>query len=200
MKNEYFLMSEKELGAIPVDAWFIGHTHIPYPGDLPAAKDAAGYRIFNAGTPEQLDLNNNTTGVCFVVMLTKSGSETKVLSHAYQSGAVHYYDLAVSVESGDLEKTVSGAVRNLPKESIVRLSITGTVPGEDYAARHEIYEDLLGGFLTYEINDEGLSELITPEKIRAEFAEIGFAATLINALDDPKEKQMAYKLIKGQQV
>ena len=34
LKQEYFLMTEKELESIPMDVWLIGHTHIPYPGDV----------------------------------------------------------------------------------------------------------------------------------------------------------------------
>ena len=59
---------------------------------------------------------------------------------------------------------------------------------------------LLSRFLTYEVDDGELSEIITPEKIRAEFAEIGFAAKLLEELlPIPKEAQMAYDLLKKYQ-
>ena len=58
---------------------------------------------------------------------------------------------------------------------------------------------MLDGFLTYETDDRNLAELITGEKIRAEFAEIGFAAEFLESLTDPKEIQMAYDLIKRHQ-
>lgn len=51
--------------------------------------------------------------------------------------------------------------------------------------------------MAYECEDKELSELITKEKIRAEFPEISFAAQLLEALDDPKELQMAYELVKA---
>ena len=42
-----------------------------------------------------------------------------------------------------------------------------------------------------------MCEQITEEKIRAEFAEIGFAAQLLEQLlDEPQELQMAYTLLK----
>ena len=51
--------------------------------------------------------------------------------------------------------------------------------------------------MTYEIDDTALCEQITEEKIRAEFAEIGFAAQLLERLlDEPQELQMAYTLLK----
>ena len=42
-------------------------------------------------------------------------------------------------------------------------------------------------------------ERITDEKIRAEFAETGFAAEFLQNISDPKELQMAYDLIKRHQ-
>ncbi len=50
--------------------------------------------------------------------------------------------------------------------------------------------------MTYEVADEALCEQITREKIRSEFAEIGFAAKLLEALTDPREVQMAYELVR----
>ncbi len=196
MKGEYFLMTERELNAIPVDAWLIGHTHIPYPGDLPADKDAAGYRIFNAGTPEQTDLSNNTSGVCFVLTLERSAGKTTVAARSYQSGEIRFFDVAAAVQGDGLEAAVQSAVRELPETAVVRLTVNGTAPGAEYAEKQRIYDDALRRFLTYEVADAGLSEKITPEQIRAEFAEIGFAAQLLEALSDPKEIQMAYELIK----
>lgn len=199
MKNEYFLMSERELNAIPVDAWLIGHTHIPYPADLPFDKEVSGYKIFNAGTPEQTDLSNNTTGVCFILTLDQTSGKTTVAARQYQSGATRFFDLKACVGNGDLRESILAAVEGLPESAVIRLTLSGTVPEETYRERTRVYEETLGGFLTYEAVDDDLSESITPERIRSEFAEIGFASRLLEALDDPKELQMAYELIKKYQ-
>ena len=61
----------------------------------------------------------------------------------------------------------------------MRLTLSGTVTPEDYAGKSDVYKALLAGFMTYEIDDTALCEQITEEKIRAEFAEIGFAAQLL---------------------
>ena len=196
MKGEYFLMSERELNAVPVDAWLIGHTHIPYPADLPVDMDVTGYKIFNAGTPEQTDLSNNTSGVCFVLTLDRAAGKTTVSARKYQSGEIRFFDVAAAVQADGLQAAVLSAVRDLPETSVVRLTVTGTAPGGEYAEKQKICDEALRRFLTYEVADAGLSERITPEQIRAEFAEIGFAAQLLEALTDPKEIQMAYELIK----
>ena len=199
MKNEYFLMSERELNAIPMDAWLIGHTHIPYPADLPVDKDVAGYTIFNAGTPEQTDLSNNTSGVCFIVSVQKEGEKAIVSAKSVQTGAIRFFDMATSVRDRDLRKTILAAEGSLPENAVIRFVISGSIPEEQYHERAQIYEETLGRFLTFEVVDTELSELITPERIRSEFAEIGFASQLLESLDDPKELQMAYELIKKYQ-
>ena len=200
MKNEYFLMTERELNNIPVDAWLIGHTHIPYPGDLKEDIETVGRTIFNAGTPEQTDLANNTEGVCLVLSLKKEAGRTAVAARSYQSGAVRFFDVAADADRKDLREAVRKAVAELPqKNSVIRLTLSGAVSSEDYADRQQIYREMLGGFLTYETDDRNLAELITREKIRAEFAEIGFAAEFLESLTDPKEIQMAYDLIKRHQ-
>ena len=73
LKQEYFLMTEKELESIPMDVWLIGHTHIPYPGDLKEDEDTFGHKIFNAGTHEQTDLSNNSDGLGFIITVRKEG-------------------------------------------------------------------------------------------------------------------------------
>lgn len=200
MKNEYFLMTERELNELPMHVWLLGHTHVPYPDGLPEDRDAEGYRIFNPGTPEQTDLSNRTPGVCFVVTLETHGGTTSVLSHRWQSGAIRFYDLTVHAGTqSTLEQAISAALAQVTDRAhaILRLTLTGTVTPEDYAGRSDVYQALLAGFMTYEIEDAALCEQITEEKIRAEFAEIGFAAQLLEQLlDEPQELQMAYTLLK----
>lgn len=199
LKNQYFLMTERELLAIPMDVWLIGHTHIPYPEDLLEGRETEGYKIYNAGTHEQTDLSNNTRGWCFVITLKRKDGVVSVSAHRFASGRICYYDLAakVSPEHG-LRKTVQDAVSEANSNSVVRLTLTGTASAEDYRDRHVIYDELLSGCLTYEVVDTDLSEQITTAKIHAEFAEIGFAATLLESLmDDPKEVQMAYELLRA---
>ncbi len=195
MKNQYFMMSENELNTIPVDSWFIGHTHIPYPADIPESKEISGYRIYNPGTPEQTDLSNNTTGLCFIVTLAHDMDGTKITAHSYPSGVIRYFDITLSV-TDSLESSIRSVVRDLPEKSVIRLTLKGSVASEDYAEREKIYDNMLSRFLTFEIEDKELSELITIDKIRSEFAEVGFAAKLLEDLSDPMEVQMAYELIK----
>ncbi len=201
MNGEYFLMTERELNAIPVDAWLIGHTHIPFP-KLAEDTDTEGYKIFNAGTHQQTDYHNNTEGYGFVLTLSRRDGKKTVAAHSRRSGKIRFYDLAVEVRPGEkLADAIDRVVGQLQDASVVRITISGTVPEEDYENRGEIYKAALSRFLTYEGPiDHELSELITEERIKAEFAEIGFAAELLCRLtEEPKEVQMAYALLKKYQ-
>ena len=61
---------------------------------------------------------------------------------------------------------------------------------------NKIYKEMLGQYLDYEVNDHELSEEITLDTIRAEFAETSFAAQFMEQLiNDPVELQMAYTML-----
>ena len=200
INGEYFLMTEKELNAVPVDAWLIGHTHIPYPV-LSEEKDESGYKIFNAGTHAQTDLHNNTPGYGFILTLEKKNGKKTVSARSWKSGKIRFYDLYCAVKPAQsLNDALQNTVKDIPDYSVIRARISGAVPSDEYANRAAVYRVLLSRFLTYEVDDGELSEIITPEKIRAEFAEIGFAAKLLEELlPIPKEAQMAYDLLKKYQ-
>ena len=197
MKEEYFLMSEEELERIPVDAWLIGHTHIAYPGDLDETKETVGYKIFNAGTHEQTDLHNNSEGDCFIIRIEKNDGEPTVYAKKYISGKIRYYDIKVQLGAGmGLKEALAKEAGGYTGDSVIRVTVSGTVPRAEYEDRKSIYEEVLGEYLTYEVNENELSEEITIDTIRREFAETSFAAQFMEQLmSDPTELQMAYKML-----
>ena len=200
INGEYFLMTELELNTIPVDAWLIGHTHVPFPA-LSENKETEGYKVFNAGTHEQTDLHNNTEGFGFILTFDRKNGKKTVSAHSYRSGRIRFYDLDITPKSGEsLEDAVKDAVSDLQSESIIRIKLHGAVSETDYEDKDRICRFLLKEFLVYEVDSTDLRERITPEKIYDEFSEIGFAAALLKELlDKPKELQMAYELLKKYQ-
>ena len=203
MNQQYFLMTEKELASIPMDAWLIGHTHIPYPADLAETADSFGYRIFNAGTHEQTDLSNNTEGLGFILTIEKEGEESKVGARKYVSGQIRYYDLKAEVNShwGDtledvLDSLLKEQVQTEHGNAVLRVTASGTVSQSEYEVRKQIAQEKLGDFLSYEFVDGDLREEISADKIHGDFAETSFAARFLDRLsEDPAELQMAYQLL-----
>lgn len=197
IKEEYFLMSEEELNSIPVDVWLIGHTHIAYPEDLGEIEETTGYKIFNAGTHEQTDLSNNSEGDCFIIRIEKEHERATVYAKKYISGKIRYFDIKVQLVAGmDLKESLVKAAGGYATNSVIRVTLSGTVSKEDYEDRKKTYDEVLGKYLTFEVNDDELSEEITIEKIRSDFAETSFAAQFLEQLiDEPTELQMAYKML-----
>ena len=199
MKEEYFLMKESELAAIPVDVWLLGHTHIPYPNVLKSDSDTSGYKIFNAGTHEQTDLHNNTEGNAFIIMLDKQGNNAKVMARKVITGKVRFYDIEVVVKPDSdtaLFDMLHKALEGKNKMAVVRVTVSGTVKQSEYQNKEKIYRAILGEYLTFEKRDHELSEEITIEKIRDEYAETSFASRFLEQLiAQPVELQMAYRLL-----
>ena len=200
-KEEYFLMTESELSRIPVDVWLIGHTHIPYPDVLSEDSETPGYKIFNAGTHEQTDLHNHTDGNGFIITIDKHGSDAEVLARKYVSGKVHFYDLNIHVRP-DSETALSDAIREAisdkDRNSVVRIRVSGSVKPSEYQDKDSICRELLKDFLTYEIEDHELSEEITVDKIRDEFAQTSFAAQFMEEfMNNAAELQMVYQLLQS---
>ena len=200
MDNKYFFMTREELLSIPMDAWLIGHTHIPYPDNLKEEEDITGEKIFNPGTHEQTDLGNRTEGNGFILTIKKENGKATVSARKYVSGKIHFYDepkIVLRPESDTvLVDTLRARVGKRDKNAVIRLTITGSARQTEYENRKQIYQEVLGDFLDYEIDDDELSEEITVEKIRDEYAETSFAAQFMECLiDQPMELQMVYQLL-----
>lgn len=190
----YFLMKRSELEDIPVDAWLIGHTHVPFPRNLTETFAPSG-KIFNAGTHVQTDVSCNTEGQCFIVEIDndKSIKAKKVLS-----GNLRFYRKNINVTAGDMEKIITRELSDINDNSIVDIILTGAVSADEYENRNTIIEAALCRFIEGTYNDYALSKLISKDLIESEFPETSFSAGLLTSLlSEPKEAQLAYELLKS---
>lgn len=189
----YFLMSRPELEAIPVDVWLIGHTHVPFPALTDSFMEAGC--IFNAGTHVQTDVNCNCAGQCFIIELSDDKS---VRARQVETGALRFYRKSLVLSPETMEDTLRRELSTLGDNSVVDLRLSGSVTMDEYDTRHNLLEDLLGRFIEGTYSDAELSRLISEEIIDAEFAETSFAAGFLkDLLDEPKEAQLAYELLKS---
>lgn len=191
--GSYFLMSHDELESIPVDAWLIGHTHVPFPRNLIESEYKAGNKIFNAGTHVQINVSNNTEGQCFII---KIDDDKKVSAKKYVSGNLRFHKIDIDVTLGKLEEQMEDYLKNIDDNSSVEITLSGTLDGEEYENRKDIIKNSLSRFLENKFEDN-ISMLITKEKIDSEFTETSFDAMLLTELIDiPKEAQLVYELLK----
>lgn len=194
-EKAYFLMKRSELDSIPVDVWLIGHTHVPVPGNLKEDEYTVGERIFNAGTHVQTDVSCNTDGECFIIEICK---DKVVKAKKYVSGNIRFCRKNITVSSGEFESKVIDALKDIADDSVVDLILTGAINAEEYESRHRTLESLLSRFVEGTYSDSNLSILITKELIESEFPETSFSAGLLTALlDEPKEAQLTYELLKS---
>lgn len=193
-EGQYFLMTRSELESIPVDVWLIGHTHVPFPSDL---TDAFGpcEKILNAGTHAQTDVSCNTEGLCFIVEISDA---KKVRAKKFVSGNLRFYRKGIALAAGEMESILDRELSDIDDNSVVDIILTGAVTVEEYEKRSYIFESVLSRFLEGTYSDYALSKLISKELIESEFPETSFSAGFLTALmDDPKEAQLTYELLKS---
>lgn len=193
-EGQYFLMKRPELEAIPVDVWLIGHTHVPFPGNLTESL-AVTEKILNAGTHVQTDVSCNTEGQCFIVEID---SDKTVRAKKFISGNLRFYRKSIAVTAGEMENIINRELADIPDNSVVEITLTGAVSPEEYEDRDKVIESALSRFTEGTCNDYALSKLISKKLVEAEFPETSFSAGLLTSLlNVPKEAQLAYELLKS---
>lgn len=194
-EGKYFLMTRSELEGIPVDIWLIGHTHVPFPQDLSEKYTTVDEKIFNAGTHVQADVNNNTEGLCFILEIA---SDKSIRAKKFVSGNLRFYRKNIILRAGEMEDILRRELEDIKDNSVVGLILSGAVTIEEYENRTQIIDETLSRFIEATYNDYALSKLISKKLIDSEFPETSFSAGLLTALlDEPKEAQLAYELLKS---
>ena len=125
-EGQYFLMKRSELESIPVDAWLIGHTHVPFPRNL-TEEFTSGNKIFNAGTHVQTDVSCNTEGQCFIVEIDENKN---VRAKKTVSGNLHFYRKNIAVIAGEMEDIINRELSGVDDNSVVDIILTGAVSAE----------------------------------------------------------------------
>lgn len=191
-EGAYFLMSRQELNSIPVDAWLIGHTHVPFPKNVTGDYADCG-KIFNAGTHVQTDVNCRTEGLCFIIQIAE---DKHIQAKKVVTGNVRFYRETLNLTAGEMRSKLDYYLNRIGDNSVVELTLNGAVNTDEYAARQSIVEEKLSRFIEGIYHDAGLSRLITKDLIDAEFPETSFSAKFLSALiNEPKEAQLAYDLL-----
>ena len=194
-EGKYFFMKRDELNAIPMDVWLLGHTHVPFPGTLTADYAPTTERIFNPGTHVQTDVNCRTPGLCFLLELSE---DKTVRAKQFVSGGVRFYREEIHLHAGSMTQELAQAVAGYGPQSVLEFKLTGAVTQEELDNLIPLEKQLESRFLECTWHDEQLGLLISQEQVAREFPETSFSARFLNALlDEPKEAQLAYDLLKS---
>ena len=206
-KREYFYMTRDELASIPMDAWFLGHAHVPEPKVLSEDEFSEGHRIFNPGTNQQLDIRDQG-GYGFIVEVEKNGKDSVIRAKKWRSSKIefHEFDIDVVADSDhalkdEISKKLSGFDQDRRSRSVIRMDIKGSVEASEYEAKDDIYDEETKGFMfAYQPVWDKLFEEVTKEKID-EFNSEGFAYQFLNSIagNDPDKNvklNLAYQMIR----
>lgn len=197
-EGRYFLMTRDELENIKVDAWLIGHTHVPFPANLQENLCTCPERIFNAGTHVQTDVLCNTDGVCFILEIEGGNGQKNICAKKIISGNLRFIRKNISVSAGEMKNILMREFSDYPDNAVIDVVLSGAVSVEEYENRTEILKSIFDRFIEWTYNDYSLSKLISKELIEKEFPETSFSAGfLMELLDNPKEAQLAYELLKS---
>ena len=192
LNQEYFPMSRKELEAIPLDLWLLGHAHIPYPVQLATS----GQKIYNAGTPEPDGLDCKHEGHAWLLEIDENKSIRGILQTV---GNFRFLDETKAVNDiQGLEKIRADYSNNKASRTILRLNLAGVLEPETYVQKGEYYRILSEELAHFRVEDEGLRVRITTEIIDREFTAGSFPQRFLNEFlhkGDQEALQLAYEML-----
>ncbi len=185
--GSFYPMTQKDLAVTGIDCWLLGHTHVPRHTGA----------VYFAGTPEPDGFDCTHRGSAWIIELEK---DRQPGGQCVTTGA-YRFETAIERVSGvdDLERIGAGFQGNDYRHCLLKLTLTGSLPREDYnrigTLREQISESVF--HLHSFVND--VREEISREDIDREFTEGSFAHTLLARLsrreEDSRALQTAYHLI-----
>ena len=134
--------------------------------------------------------------MCFIIELEKQENHTTVKAKHFHSGNLRFYRKNLVLAAEKAEETLTEALKNIDNDSVVELTVSGSVTADEYARKDEIFESSLARFTESRYDDCKLSRVISRQLIDAQFPETSFSADFLTSLlDDPKQAQLAYDLL-----
>ncbi len=191
LDDQYFPMDEKELTALGLDHWCLGHTHVPYPH----REEVSGQHFLYSGTPEPDGFDCRHPGSVWITELDDQGY---VRSRLHETGQFRFSEIHKEIaSSNDLarlrdELSVDGA------QKLVKLKLSGRMPESDYQERSQFIKEISESLRYLEVDDTDLSIALSPEVIDRKFPQASFPHQLLTKLaaeGDPDALQLAYRLI-----
>jgi hypothetical protein len=145
-----------------------------------AASPLPGRLVLCAGTPEPDGFDCRHGGSASVVTVQESGDCSV---ESVRTGRFRFAEEAVSVRTrADLDALASRFPPEEAARTLLRVTLAGTLPGEEHAAVEEIRRDLASRLLHLDWRAQGLRREIDAAAIDAEFPAGSFPHALLSAL------------------
>jgi len=192
--GDYFPMTRKELESSGMDVWLLGHTHIRFPD-----RDRfGGERVLFPATPEPDGFDCRHGGHAWIVEIGAGG---EVSGESVGTGSFRFRTLTKTLSrEADLEALRGEFAGFDADRDLVKLILTGRLPGELFEGRGEWLAELGKGALYLEEDLSGLLREITAADIGREFTVASFPHRLLTGLTGPEGDaealQLAWELVK----
>jgi hypothetical protein len=174
-----------------VQAWLIGHTHLPFPKE-PGPKDT----VFIAGTPEPDGWDCTHEGSGWALEIRDGGT---IKAAPVQTGELRFRDENREIQSRvDLERLERDLAAGTPRRTLLRLRLTGRAPREILDEIDPLRTRLTEALLHLDLRTDQLREEITVEAIDREYPAGSFPHTLLSELarsEDQEALQIAHDLL-----
>lgn len=193
--DAYYPMTLEELEAAGMDLWLLGHTHVRFPDE----DQGSGSRIFFPSTPEPDGFDCAHPGRAWIIDLADDHSASY---RSVRTGRFRFLSLEHQLAGEEDLQALESLIEGLkPETDLVKLKLSGRVPGPVHDRRGEVISDLEARVLHLECDLGELLREVTPEDIDREFTEGSFPHRLLHRLATPGGDrlalQMAWDLIRG---
>lgn len=182
----YYPMTREEIQELEMDAWFLGHTHVPW---------HEGNMLF-AGTPEPDGFDCRHEGSVSIVEM-ESGSRVQPVLVA--SGTYRFAHEEAEVNSPE---EVAGLVKKYSKgykNCLLKLRATGRLRRDDYPLIEEVRKSVADSVFHLQSFISEVREEITRNDIDSEFTEGSLPHRLLTNLckndKDWEALQLAYQMV-----
>ena len=173
--EDYYPMKTEELLSTGMEAWLLGHTHLPFPSK-PGRRD----RIFFPGTPEPDGFDCAHAGSAWHLELSP---ESGVTATAVPTGSLRFVVESVPVRGpADLQQLLGRYAGEKARSILLRAELAGRVSREVLQEVGAVTQRLAESVLYAEVRTGGLAEEITAETIDREYPQGSFPHQLLTRL------------------
>src|SRR5690606_4777802 len=192
--GDYFPMTRRELEESGMDVWLLGHTHVRFPD----RERFEGERVLFPATPEPDGFDCRHGGHAWIVEIGADGS---VAGESARTGRYRFRTLAKTLAGEAGVEALRGEFSGFAVErDLVKLILSGRLPGEIFEGRGEWLGELEKTALYLETDHAGLLREITAADIGREYSAGSFPHRLLSGLaddeGDAEALQLAWELVK----
>ena len=177
-----------------MDLWLLGHTHVRFPDRDRFTND----RVLFPATPEPDGFDCRHAGHAWIVEI---GAKGEVSGESVRTGRFRFRTVSKTLSGeADLETLRTEFATFDPDRDLVKLILSGRLPGELFETRGEWLGALGNQVLYLEEDLSGLLREITATDIGREFTIASFPHRLLTGLTgsegDAESLQLAWELVK----